>query len=173
MEAIARPAGRRRSVTGGIVAGLVSGVFLSAMNTAMMLARRGDVWSGLKGAGMPFLGERAAQPGFDAGAVLVGFLSHLAVSATWGLLFGVLFYGFSKGLTVVLGALWGIVVWLAMYYVVLPLVGLSAIARSVPVGSAIFFHVLFGLVVGIAFLPFQHERHPRRPPFERDVPATP
>jgi len=38
--------------------------------------------------------------------------------------------------TNVLGALWGIVVWLGMYYVVLPLVGMGQVARSVPLAMA-------------------------------------
>ncbi len=173
MEAHAQLAGRGHQVKGGVIAGLVGGLFLSAMMTVMALAQHGDVWVGFKGAGRPFLGERMIQPGFDAVAVLVGFASHLAVSVTWGLLFGLLFYGWSKGMTVVLGALWGIVVWLGMYYVILPLVGLSSVARSVPIGAAIFFHVLFGLVVGIAFLPFQREARLRARPLDRDIPATP
>ncbi len=173
MEAHAQSVGRRQAVKGGIIAGVIAALFISAMTTAMTLASHGNVWAGFKGAGMPFLGERATQPGFDAVAVLVGLLSHFTVSAVWGLLFGLLFFGWSKGMTVVLGALWGIVVWLGMYYVVLPLVGLANVARSVPVPAAVFFHVLFGLVVGIAFLPFQRDRRLRRPPLGRDVPTTP
>jgi hypothetical protein len=146
---------------GGIIAGLAAGVVSTLIGLIATLSNGGDAWMALKGAGAPFLGARAMAPGFDAGAVLVGLLCHYLVSAGWGLLFGLLFYGFSRAATLGLGALWGIVVWLGMYYVVLPLVGLGEMARSVPVGMAIVSHVIFGLALAAAFLPFQ--RHVERP----------
>ena len=152
---------RRRAVKGGIVAGLIGGAVLSVFMTIMNLASGQDIWVGMKIAGMPFLGERALQPGFDLGAVSVGVLSHVAVSMGWGLFFGLLFHGASRGATVVGGALWGIFVWLCMYYVVLPMVGLAELVQAAPIGMAVFEHVLFGLAVGLGFLPFQR-RKPRR-----------
>jgi len=172
MEATTRPIGRGHAAKGGIVAGVIGGIVLSVLMLVMSVSQRQDVWRGAKMAGMPFLGERAAQPGFDLGAVLVGLLSHFAVSIAWGVLFGLIFFGWSKGLTVLMGAFWGIVVWLGMFYVVLPIVGLSNVARMMPVGVAVFEHVLFGLAVGFGFLPFQRERR-IRPPVERPVPVTP
>jgi hypothetical protein len=120
---------------------------------AMNLINGQDVWAGVKFAGLPFLGEAAMRPGFEAWPVLVGALRHFAVSAVWGALFGWLVFGRSRLATIALGAAWGIVVWLGMYYLVLPLVGAGWVAQMVPVSMAIFEHVLFGLAV--AFLPFQ------------------
>jgi hypothetical protein len=144
-----------RGAMGGVAAGLIAGAWLSIIMLLVNIAKNQDVWVGMKMAAMPFLGERATQPGFDLGPVALGLLSHFAVSAIWGLLFGVLFYGLSKGATVAVGALWGVVVWIGMYYVVLPVVGLASLARSVPIGMAVANHVLFGVLVGLAFLPFQ------------------
>ena len=145
----------RRGVGGGVVSGLVSGLVLAVYLTVMNVAQGGDLWIAAKGAALPFLGERVHQPGFDAAAVLLGVLCHMAISIGWGALFGAIVYGLSKGLTVLAGIAWGIVVWIGMYYAVLPLVGAGDFARSVPVSSAIVTHVLFGLVLGIAFLPYQ------------------
>jgi hypothetical protein len=145
----------RRGLGGGIVAGIIAGAVLSVFMTIMNLTQGKDVWVGMKGAALPFLGERAHAPGFDAGAVVLGVLCHFAVSIGWGGLFGVIAYGLSKGMTVLAGALWGIVVWLGMYYAVLPLVGAGEVTRSTPVVQAITTHVLFGLVVGLGFLPYQ------------------
>ena len=114
-----------RAFTGGILAGVVAGLVLAAILVGMNVVEGRDIWPALKGAGMPFLGERAAQPGFDLQAVLVGAGAHFGISIIWGLLFAVLFYGASKLGTVSLGAVWGIVAWLVMYYMVLPLAGLS------------------------------------------------
>jgi hypothetical protein len=151
-----------RAAAGGIVAGAIGGTVLSLIMLVLNHAQGYDIWAGMKGAGMPFLGEQATLPGFDLHAVVVGVSCHFAVSIVWGLLFGLLFYGFGKGATVALGAMWGVVVWVGMYYVVLPLVGLAEVARSVPVPLAIINHVAFGLVVGLGFLPFQRmlERRP-------------
>jgi uncharacterized membrane protein YagU involved in acid resistance len=152
-----------RAFTGGIVAGVVAGLVLAAILVGMNVVEGRDIWPALKGAGMPFLGERAAQPGFDLQAVLIGAGSHFGISIIWGLLFAVLFYGASKLGTVSLGAAWGIVVWLVMYYVVLPLAGLSELPKMVPLSQAVLTHLVFGLIIGIAFLPFQRPRRQREP----------
>lgn len=152
---------RTQAVKGGIVAGLIGGAVLSLFLIVMNLAAGQDIWAGVKIAGAPFLGERAMQPGFDLGPVLIGALSHLGISIGWGLLFGLLFHGAGRGATVVGGVLWGILVWLSMYYVVLPLVGLAGIVRAAPMSVAVLEHVIFGIAVGVGFLPFQR-RGPRR-----------
>jgi hypothetical protein len=163
MEATMNRATWRRAFGGGAVAGIVGGILISAYMLAMNVAEGRDLWLTMKGAGMPFLGERAAEPGFDLYAVLVGGASHFAVSIIWGVLFAMLFYGASKLGTIALGAVWGIVVWLVMFYLVLPLAGLSAIPKTVPLGQAVLEHLIFGLAVGIGFLPFQRPRGQREP----------
>ena len=149
---------RNNIVKGGVAAGAFGGI---ALWVALLLDRAdgtGDAFSVLKTAGAPFLGERALKPGPDWGAVAVGIVSHLAVSVVWGLIFAALFYGLSKVGTLVAGTLWGIVVWLGMFYVVLPLVGWWSIAQGMPPLRAVMFHLLFGLALGIGMLPFQHPR---------------
>jgi hypothetical protein len=122
----------------------------------------------MKGAAIPLLGERAMAPGFDGTAVLLGLVIHFAISAAWGIVFGLLFQGLSRGATIGAGFAWGFVVWLVMYYLVLPLAGMSEMARSTPIGMAIVSHVLFGLSVALGFLPFQREiRHER--PYRREI----
>jgi hypothetical protein len=158
MNRVVGASDRKQAAKGGAIAGLVGGAVLVVFALIMNLATGQDIWPGMKMPGFPFIGYRATLPGFDMGPVVVGLLSHFAVSIVWGVLFGVLVYGISKGATIVAGALWGIVVWLGMFYVVLPVVGLTLVARSVPVGFAVFEHVLFGLAVALAFLPFQRTR---------------
>jgi hypothetical protein len=167
------PTQARHASIGGAVAGLVAGAVMSVFMLFVNVLRGGDVWTVFKGASAPFFGARASVPGFDPAPVLTGLLTHFAVSICWGVLFGLVFYGLSKGLTVAMGAVWGVVVWFGMFYIVLPLVGLGEMARHAPPGIAIFQHVVFGLAVACAFLPFQHEaarfpfvhRGGRRPSF--------
>jgi CBS domain-containing protein len=144
--------GPSTALRAGAIAGLIGGIVLSAVMTGASLARGADVWLGAKLAGAPFLGERAMEPGFDLPAVAVGTLSHLGVSVAWGVLFGLVVRGLSTAATVAAGVGWGFVVWLAMYYVTLPVLGLGELAGSLPVGAAIFQHGLFGLSVAVAFV---------------------
>jgi hypothetical protein len=157
----------KQALKGGAAAGAIGGALLSVFMTVMAAVKGLDVWSMVfKGAAAPFLGERAMQPGFDGPAVLLGIVCHFAVSIGWGLLFGLVAYGFSRPVTMLLGALWGIVVWLGMYYVVLPLVGLGEMVRTANTSTTIIAPILFGISVGAAFVPFQQRKvvaQPRRP----------
>lgn len=163
MEATMNRATRKRASAGGIVAGIVAGAILSAILVAMTASKGGDVWQVVKAAGTPLLGESARDPGFDLVPVLVGVGVHFGVSILWGLLFATLFFGASKLGTVALGAAWGFVVWLVMYYVALPLAGMGNVPKSVPLGQAVLEHVIFGLALGLAFLPYQRPRRQREP----------
>jgi hypothetical protein len=144
----------RQAVKGGAVAGIVAGLILALFLVATHLAGGQDVWLAFKGAGAPLLGERAMQPGFDALAVIVGVLAHLGVSIAWGAAFGLLFFGLTKGMTMVAGFFWGFAVWIGMYYLLLPVLGLGDVARSTPLSLALVSNLLFGLVLGSGFLPY-------------------
>ncbi len=158
--------GRGHALGGGIVAGIIGGAVLAIVLLVGAVASGQDIWLGMKGAAAPFLGERAMQPGFDPGAVALGVLAHFAVSIVWGVLFAAVAYGASKAVTVFAGLVWGVVVWFGMYYVVLPIAGLSQMAQETPLGMAILTHLIFGLAVGIGFLPFQRTRQHATPPLE-------
>jgi len=162
---------RRRPVGhilgGGAVAGVVAGVVIELLLLARSAALHGDVWRSFKFGAYPLLGARVIAPGFDAGAVALGLACHLAVSAVWGMLFALLVFGMSRLTTVVAGAIWGVVVWAVMYHVVLPLVGAGRVVRGVPITGAILEHVIFGLAVGVAFLPFQRVQGEHARPWRR------
>jgi hypothetical protein len=147
----------RRAATGGIVAGLVGGVVLAAFLLLVNLTQGRDFWSVFKFAASPFLGMRAQVPGFDALAVLLGSLCHFAISAIWGLLFGLAFHGLNRKGTLIAGAFWGIVVWVGMFFVVLPIVGLGSVVSQVPVLLSLVEHVLFGVATAAAYVPYQRQ----------------
>jgi hypothetical protein len=149
-------------IKGGVVAGVVGGVVISLFMLIANVLTGQDVWGGMKFAGAPFLGERALQPGFDAPAVLVGLLSHFAVSIAWAIPFALLAYGLTRGLTLAAGALWGFLVWLGMFYVALPALGLGPTAEGGALVMAIVQHLAYGLGVGAGFLPYQRPVSRRR-----------
>ena len=154
----------RRATWGGALSGVAAGAVLTVMMTAMSVAHDKDIWYGMKGAAAPFLGARAMLPGFDGGAVALGLASHFAISAAWGVPFALLFWHLSRSFTLLAGLAWGFVVWVGMYYVVLPTVGLAAMANDAPVVRAVMFHLFFSLSLAAAFLGFERveERHAKR-----------
>jgi hypothetical protein len=148
------------ALRGGATAGAIGGAGLSLFMTVMCLVKGSDIWSNVfKGAAAPFIGSAASEPGFALGPVALGIICHFAVSILWGLAFGLLAYGLSKPITMLASALYGVVCWLGMFYVVLPMVGLGDMARAAPVSAGITYHVVFGLALGAAFLPFQRPHH--------------
>lgn len=145
----------RRAIGGGITAGLVAGAVYWLFLMILAVSAGGTIWGVMKGAAAPFIGAAAASPDFALGPILLGALCHFAISASWGAAFGVLAYGLSRTTTVIAGVGWGLVVWLVMFYVVLPLAGLGAMVAQTPVVMAILGHLIFGLSLGLAFLPVQ------------------
>src|SRR5438046_3207279 len=90
----------RGAVKGGAIAGLTAGVVLTVVMQIEGALQGQNAWAGMKSAAFPFLHERALVPGFDGAAVALGLLCHFAVSAIWGLLFGLIAQGFSRPATV-------------------------------------------------------------------------
>jgi hypothetical protein len=158
----------RDTVRGGIVAGLVGAAELALFRVGLVTVLYGVVtylvgssrfyparfarsliWSAVKLPAYPFVGERALEPGFVAGIVLLGVVVHLVMSTCWGVLFGFVADGLSSRATLAIGLLWGVLMWWVCYFVVLPLVGPSELARSTEV---IVLFVPYGLAMAAGFL---------------------
>lgn len=146
---------RRLAWRGGSIAGAWGGLALVVWNLLASAATGQNVWPGLKFASLPFLGKEVLNPGFALWPVLVGTATHFAVSVGWGVLFALLFFGLSRYATVAFGFFWGLVVWIAMFFFVLPIMGAGTIARAMNPIPVILEHLVFGLVVALAFLPHQ------------------
>jgi hypothetical protein len=157
-----RPLTKGEGVQGGMFAGAAGGAALLCYVALAGSAAGYDAWAGVKLAAAPWLGGRVLLPGFDALAVVLGLVGHFTTATAWGMSFGAFFYGATPGGTIALGALWGMLVWLAMFYVVLPLFGVGQLAVMIPVGAAALSHLVFGLVLAAAFLPFQQVRRAPR-----------
>ena len=168
---IKSPIETRESLQRGAAAGIAAGIFLTLLMTVMSAAGGQDIWYGIKGASAPFFGTRAMEPGFDLIPVVVGFVAHLVISAGWGALFAVLVQGWNRTATAITGVRWGFVVWIGMYYVVLPSVGLSSMQNDAPVGRAIAFHLIFSIAMTVAYL-FYPAVFPRGPRLGRSVRAV-
>ncbi len=145
----------RHCIKGGIVAGIVGGLVVALLMLLANVIMRENAWTVFGLAAKPILGKSALEPGFHALPVIVGVVSHFAVSIAWAIPFALIAYGLMRNETVLAGALWGIVVWLVMFYIVLPLVGLRDVVRTTAVMAALLEHMLFGIALGLGFLPYQ------------------
>jgi hypothetical protein len=147
----------RSALLGGVIAGAAAGIVLLVFGAITSIASGRDLLLGMKFPSAWLLGERAMRPGFDFIALYVGFGTHFAVSIAWAVVFALLFYGLSHPLTLAAGLVWGVVCWVTMFYVVLPVAGLGDAARSAPIPGIVIQHLIYGLSVALAFLPFQRE----------------
>jgi uncharacterized membrane protein YagU involved in acid resistance len=92
------------------------------------------------------------EPHFEYGPMVFGLVTHFAVAIFWGVLFALVTRDFGKTSTVALGVPWGIAVWVAMFHVLLPLLGMVEVAQHVPVGLALFEHILYGVTTAGALV---------------------
>src|SRR5439155_23032429 len=74
------------------VAGVLGGVAMAIVAFAVTWARGADPWVPLKMPSSTFYLQRALEPGFDLGPLLLGLVIHLAVSVVWAAIFGYLVY---------------------------------------------------------------------------------
>jgi len=114
-------------VVGGVVAGVAAAVVIIlsrlAVGIAVFLAVlyqtrswhgyvtglfRRAVWTTVKVAARPFVGDRVFEPGFDLPIVALGIASLFGFSILTGLVFAALAHGRSRGFTFALGILFGI-----------------------------------------------------------------
>jgi hypothetical protein len=141
-----------RGVRGGVIGAL-------AMAGVMMLvsASRGDgFWTPLALMGAALLGPDHRS----AGGVALGAVIHLAVGASFGVLYALLARRV-RGIVenAMLGIVFGAVVFAPMTYLLLPVVD-PIMYRSIHLGVLFVAHLVYGLVLGIAV----GARAPRREP---------
>lgn len=138
----------------GGYAGLVAGCAIGALVAVIgLFERAGDSLRLLQAPAYPFLRERTWAAGGALLAVPVAVVTHLLVSAVCGCLFARLFCHSHRRSLGFLGVGWGLLVWLTMFYVVLPAAGAATLVEAVPVGRAALLHVAFGLALALAYLP--------------------
>ncbi len=138
----------------GIVAGLVMAVY--AMLASATFLHQG-FFTPLYGIASPIIGPGAMGTSmkhglyFDFGPAMLGVIVHLLWSALYGIIFG-LIVGAARlkgGLALVAGLVYGLLVFLFMSYVILPIVGVASMPGMVGYPSFIAEHLIFGGVLGL------------------------
>src|SRR5258708_1646356 len=129
----------RTAVRGGILAGIVSNVVLTLFRVVIGLGwslmvwlifgpSRPDfvrstfeeLWVAVKISAFPFVGERSLEGGLDTPIVVLGLVARLAFSICSGVLFGLIAHWCSRGTTIALGILFGIVFWAGSSHFITP-----------------------------------------------------
>ena len=102
-----------RGAFGGALGGLV-GVWLYFFYAVLLQVAHGRAaWPALKLFAVPLLPAAATSQGFDAMAVAVGFAVPMALAAVCGALFGLLTHRLPAETLLPIGAVTGVLVWVA------------------------------------------------------------
>jgi len=136
----------------GVGAGVVGGVVGAAWGLLMSPILGTDIVRETRLAAGPLLGVAALEPGNAPLALIVGAASHMLVSVAWGVVFALCCGGRSPGKILLAGAPFGVVVWIAMFNVVLPLFGATWVVSGFSAARAMTEHVVYGLGVALGLL---------------------
>ena len=141
---------------GGAIAGLAGGVAMAIVAALLSASMGQDIWHEPKRIAVIVYGPTALiSPGFDPGPVLVGSLIHLLVAALLGAIFGIvtrrwLHLTSDFGTPVMAGLVYGLLIWMVAYFVVLPLI--NPVLLEVYTPAFIIQHVVYGVVLGLVYM---------------------
>jgi hypothetical protein len=140
---------------GGALAGLGGGLAMAIAGAVISVSLGGDIWLEAKQIAAVLYGPAVvAQPGFIAGPVIVGTLLHLLVSTVLGAIFGimtrrVLHLTSDFGTPLMAGLIYGMLIWVLGYFVVLPLVNPLLLETYAP--AFVIQHLIYGAVTGLLY----------------------
>ena len=141
---------------GGAIAGLAGGLAMAVVAALLSASIGQDIWHESKRIAAIAYGPTAlAAAGFDPGPVLLGTLLHLLVSALLGAIFGIvtrrwLHLTSDFGTPIMAGLAYGLLIWMAAYFVVLPLFNPALLEIYAP--AFIIQHVAYGVVLGLVYM---------------------
>lgn len=141
---------------GGAIAGLAGGVAMAVVAALLSASMGQDIWHEPKRIAAIIYGPAAlASSGFAPGPVLLGTLLHLLVSALLGAIFGIvtrrgLHLTSDFGTPVMAGLVYGLLIWMAAYFVVLPQLNPALLEVYQP--AFIIQHVAYGVVLGLVYM---------------------
>jgi hypothetical protein len=155
---------------GGSLAGVGGGLVMIVVAALLTTALGEDVWREPREIAQPLFGSAAAA---GAAPIVVGTLLHFLLSALFGAIFSIISRRLLRlpsdyGVPVVAGLIYGLMLWVLAYFVVLPILNPALLDTYAP--SFIIQHLVYGVVTGLIYAqlrpaPYAHiggERaHPR------------
>ena len=113
----------------GLVGGLVAGISFAIFEMIVALIATGSFFGPLRMIGATGIGQQALSPDYPLGIVaLTGVGIHLAFSVVMGLVLGLIMSAAPslagrRGLMAFIGSVYGLLIWLVMFYLVAPAAG--------------------------------------------------
>ncbi|MEJ2217596.1 MAG: hypothetical protein P8099_13380 [Gemmatimonadota bacterium] len=158
-------------LTGGMITGLVAGAIMALVAMCRALVMGLGFWTPMKLVAATYFGLGALIAG--GGAVDVGIVTHLVLSALAGAVFGLLFGNWlHKASALAVGVLYGVAIWALNTWVVLPWLNVVMLQRELAgPGWWWTLHVTFGGFM-LFMPPIVHALGRRRPTAARPQ-ATP
>jgi hypothetical protein len=106
----------------GLWAGWIAGVIDHAVLIAILLVAGISPWVHARGTAAMVLGPRVLEPAADGAVVLLTATAvHFVLSLVYGVIVSWLVRGRRRGPALAIGTAFGVLVWIANYYVVAPL----------------------------------------------------
>ncbi|HSJ62267.1 MAG TPA: hypothetical protein VK922_00050 [Gemmatimonadaceae bacterium] len=156
---------RREGMRWGVaaMAGVVGGVILLVLQMLLEpVFVGGSPWGTPRMIAAVALGTEVLPPPetFDAGVFLTGVVLHLAMSALYGLALGAITHGMFLEMAVIMGAVFGLALYVVNFYLLTALFPWFAGSRN---WVTVFSYIVFGLATGWILA----SRHTRRPAYTR------
>lgn len=133
-----------------VVAGLVAGAVFMMMEMALVGLIEGSPWGPPRMIAAIGLGQDVLPPPptFDLTVLITAMMIHFVLSIGLGLIWGLLFGRFAGILAIVLGAAFGLVIYVVNFYGMTTFFPWFAMARN---WIGILSHVVFGLVLALTY----------------------
>lgn len=151
-EELLLAADRRSVVISGLLIGIVAGIVFATFEMIVAALMGMGFFAPLRMISAIVLGEQALDPSYSLGAAtIVGLIVHMILSAIYGLIYGLAVSAWSllrQGAWLVLvGSLYGLLLWLVNFYVIAP-IAFPWFGMADPVVQFIA-HAFFGTAVGL------------------------
>ena len=154
---------------GGAIAGLAGGLAMMVSGALIAGSMGRDMWLEARQISTVFYGSEAlTAPGMLNAPVIVGTIVHFLIAAALGALFGivsrrVLLLPSDFGAPVLAGLIYGMLVWMVAYFIILPFTDPALLDTYAP--SFIVQNLVFGIVTGLVYARL------RPSPYTRGEPA--
>lgn len=155
------PIAHRVDFRGAVRAGLIAGLVFMMLEMLMVAVFLGESpWGPPRMIAAIAMGKEVLPPPatFDFGIFMVAMLIHFVLSIVLALVFAFIARGRSTGVSIAIGALFGLAVYLFHFYGMTAVFPWFAMARN---WVSIFAHVVFGAVLGWAYASHARHRIPR------------
>ena len=131
------------------IAGILAGVIATVVLSALMLLK------GMMGM-MPDLDVISMIAGMMGAGAVMGWIAHFVIGAVYGLVFASVSRPGTTGSIVAQGVGLGVLGWLVMMIVLMPMAGGGMFGLAMPSGmmipvATLMLHIIFGAVLGFSF----------------------